>query len=77
MAFISTPPTLLPTLPGMVHGIVGRDPWVVQCDGCGGTETSEHLILAVHYAEFNPRLYGKGDRRRLCDDCAHEARVFA
>lgn len=36
---------LLPTLPGMAHGIIGSGPWRVQCDGCGAVETLELLVL--------------------------------
>lgn len=68
---MSAQPQVLPTLPGKVHGIVGTDPWTIQCDGCLCTWSHEHLILVVHKAEFNPR--DKWDDRRLCDDCADEA----
>jgi hypothetical protein len=58
----------LPTLPGMVHGIVGRDPWRIQCDRCGAVEEPGFLVLMR--TRFNSRRYDRGDRRRLCVGCA-------
>jgi hypothetical protein len=63
----------MPTVPGKVHGIVSMDPITVQCDGCGGVWSEGLTIITVGKALFNPRLYGKGDDRRLCADCAREA----
>lgn len=64
---------LLPTLPGYVHGIVGRDPWRIQCDGCGAIETPEPLVLMR--TEFAPALvrFRTGDARRLCPPCQESA----
>ena len=59
---------LAPTLPGTVHGIIGADPWRVQCDGCGTVETLEHLVLMR--TRFNPVT---ADPRRLCGDCQEGA----
>ena len=36
-----TPPLLLPTVPGKVHGIVSLDPPTVQCDPYR-TERTDH-----------------------------------
>ena len=61
---------LSPTLPGMVHGIIGHAPWRVQCDGCGSVETLELLVLIR--TRFNPVTRFNSvtaDPRRLCGDC--------
>lgn len=58
------PNELLPTLPGLVHGIVGCDPWVVQCDGCAATETVR--VVALTSIFFNT---SDADARRLCGGC--------
>lgn len=66
------PGVVLPTLPGLVHGIVGADPHEVQCDGClvvrggGGEMSGAQIILAD--IRFNPRRYSS-DKRRLCREC--------
>lgn len=65
------PGRALPTLPGMVHGIVGmrmdprrgRNVYTIQCDGCHGLETPTHLVFMK--TKFNSRHPG----RRLCPDC--------
>lgn len=63
---------LLPTLPGYLHGIVGCNPWRLQCDGCGAVEVigpeRSLVTMGTHFAP--PRIYGRGDRRRLCRPCA-------
>lgn len=67
------PGRVLPTLPGLVHGIVSADPYEVQCDGClvvkggGGKMRGAQIILAD--IRFNPRRYPYGDKRRLCPEC--------
>ena len=58
-------PQILPDLPVLVHGIKGRDPWLVQCDDCLTVFEEQHLSLAVRKAVFSSRLPGF----RLCDDC--------
>lgn len=64
-------PELLPTLPGFVHGVVGRDPWRLQCDGCGAIETPDALILMD--TKFAPRRNRDTDKRRLCGSCQTRA----
>jgi hypothetical protein len=71
MTTTDTPRVALPTLPGMVHGIVaettndkGRTVYTIQCDGCLGLETPDRLVLMRTI--FNNR---GTDRRRLCPDC--------
>jgi hypothetical protein len=67
------PGVALPTLPGLVHGIVSKDPYEVQCDEClvvrggGGKMDGAQIILAG--VQFNPRRYQSGDKRRLCHEC--------
>lgn len=66
---------LLPDVPGKVHGIVSLDPPTIQCDGCGATFSQPKLAMAVLLSgiRFDPRRYGRGDRRRMCTTCwAHE-----
>jgi len=55
----------LPTLPGMVHGIVAQEPWGVQCDDCLRVFSDERLLFAAQRALFN--LYVPGTRK--CGDC--------
>lgn len=67
------PGVVLPTLPGLVHGIVSKDPYEVQCDEClvvRGGNAPRHKGLQIIFADmlFNPRRY-PGDRRRLCREC--------
>ena len=66
---ITYAPGLLPTLEGYLHGIIGRDPWRIQCDGCGAIEEPRPLVLMT--TRFLP---GSDDPRRLCLDCQKEAR---
>lgn len=67
------PGVALPSLPGMVHGIVAADPYEVQCDEClivrcgGGQMKGLQIILAD--IRFNARRYEVGDKRRLCREC--------
>lgn len=67
-------PTLLPTLPGCVTGIVGRreqegkrTEWDLQCQECGAIETTNMLVLMKTL--FHPCA----PRTRTCPDC-HKAR---
>ena len=62
---VLSPVPLRPDLPGVVHGIVGRDPWVVQCDGCGLVQTHGWLTVAGQNICFDPEDTG----RRLCPGC--------
>lgn len=65
---------LLPTLPGHVHGIVGRDPWQIQCDGCGAIETPAPLVLMrTTFQDGAARVRAGDDSRRLCPDCQKAA----
>lgn len=67
------PGVALPTLPGLVHGIVSAGPHEVQCDEClvvkggGGKMGGAQIILAD--IRFSPRRYHSGDKRRLCREC--------
>lgn len=61
----------MPTLPGKAEGIVGWDPCVLQCRGCGATTTQEggrvgFFILLSGY-RFHTCEERKGVRR--CPDC--------
>ena len=71
MTFWEPPDTLLPTLDGMVRGVVGRDPWRLQCDGCGAIE--EPVPLITMRTKFAPRLNRDTDKRRLCEPCSVRA----
>jgi hypothetical protein len=66
------PGVALPTIPGMVHGIVTRDPYEVQCDEClvvrSGDAKQQGLQIILADIRFNPRLY-QSDKRRLCREC--------
>ena len=64
---------LLPTVPGMVHGVVGVDPLRFQCDRCGFVASAADMpmIIAAHSSGFDTRF--TGDPRRLCAEC-REAR---
>jgi hypothetical protein len=59
--------SLLPDVPGMVHGIVSLDPPIIQCDGCGRTHTERTIELAILLSgiQFSPAHPG----RRLCLEC--------
>lgn len=60
---------LLPDLPGCAHGIKGRDPWVVQCDGCGltithdGREPKPTFFQRIHFDRHDQYT------QRLCQSC--------
>ena len=58
----------LPTLAGMVDGIVGRDllGWTVQCAECAATETVTLLVQAT--IRFH-RPWSDGTNPRLCRAC--------
>lgn len=65
---------LLPTLPGMVDGIVGRDllGWTVQCSQCGTTNTDPSLLIAMRgktAIRFHYGAWDDGTNPRLCRDC--------
>lgn len=66
-------PGLLPTLPGMVQGIVamregagrrGRNEYDLQCQDCLEIETTDYLVLMSY--QF-PRCQRR--EKRLCPDC--------
>lgn len=63
-------PGLLPTLPGHAHGIVDREPWLIQCDGCGLREAVTTVALTtIRFAGYA----NTDDTRRLCADCRTRA----
>ena len=63
----------LPTLPGMVDGIVGHDllGWTVQCRACGATSTAQTALAAITLrgARFHSGGWPDGTNPRLCADC--------
>lgn len=66
--------TQLPTLPGMVDGIVGHDllGWTIQCRECGKTDTSDWLLGLVSIKGFHFHNLAWPDNQpnvRLCRDC--------
>lgn len=66
----------LPTLPGKVDGIVGWDPLVLQCRGCGATYTGTRRGVAADVILSGYRFHGcdRGTPAsvRLCPDCLAE-----
>lgn len=60
----------MPDLPGIVHGIKSLSPCVIQCDGCGKTDTGDKIALTAILSDisFNPRVLDS-DRRRMCAAC--------
>lgn len=66
--------TLLPDLPGRVHGLVAEDPvWVVQCDGCGRVAVGDvdpRGKRSTMVIQFCGIVFGRQyDPRRLCATC--------
>ena len=59
-------PILRPTIPGCVHGIVGVNPWEIQCESCGTVFTSVRLFSAVRLCHFSKE---DGFTTRRCRDC--------
>ena len=63
----------LPTLPGLIGGIVGDDVlgWTVQCRECGDTATHPKLVLAIMAGgmRFHHGDWPDGTNPRLCRDC--------
>lgn len=64
----------LPTLAGMVDGIVGRDllGWTVQCRQCGDTATSPMMLTAMRGTKairFHHGGWPDGTNPRLCRAC--------
>lgn len=62
-------PRLLPDVPGLVHGVKGKNPWRVQCDGCLTVFSGEWLLPVAKSAVFNNR---SGSSDRLCHPCWEE-----
>ena len=75
--------TIHPTVPGLVNGIISRDPRQIQCQECGCIEDWEttggrpdrrvnpamvHILSSLH---FHTRTWtsGHADNPRLCRDC--------
>lgn len=63
--------TQLPTLPGMVDGIVGRDllGWTIQCRGCGRTSTARRVHDAMRELGAHFHKWPDDTNPRLCRDC--------
>lgn len=71
--------TLLPDVPGLVHGIVQMEPHIrIQCDGCGyvhdGDPGKAAFAIITCGIKFSTRRYRAArpedrDTRRLCCDC--------
>ena len=63
----------LPTLAGMVDGIVGRDllGWTVQCRECGDTATDGWLfrLVGIQAIRFHRGGWPDGTNPRLCRAC--------
>lgn len=64
----------LPTVPGLVDGIVSRDPWALQCRECGlvavkpdNRRVSTFVILSGYRFHICERDTGESKRR--CPDC--------
>ncbi len=64
----------LPTLPGRVHGLVGENPWRIQCDGCGriddykslGLGKDSNIVLIISTIKLS---HTDGYTQRLCKEC--------
>jgi hypothetical protein len=79
LSLLDETPTLLPDIPGKVHGIVQVEPFVrVQCDGCGyihdGKPGKGNLAVIQSDIHFNVRRCHTArpedrDTRRLCRGC--------
>ncbi|MBB1511997.1 hypothetical protein H5399_05180 [Tessaracoccus sp. MC1627] len=63
--------TMLPTLPGLVEGIVAQDllGWAVQCRGCGHIGRGRWVLLAVLDGGLRFHEWPDGTNPRLCRDC--------
>lgn len=61
-------PLILPTLPGLVEGIVSRDPWTVQCQVCGVTATGKTPAAAITRGR-QPIIFHRGREPRMCVAC--------
>ncbi|MFF7681510.1 hypothetical protein ACFZA2_02025 [Microbacterium sp. NPDC007973] len=62
--------TVLPDIPGKVHGIKSTNPWSVQCDDCLKVFSGEWLLAVAKSATFNSRA--EIDGLRLCEACWRE-----
>lgn len=60
---------LQPTLPGCVQGIVGMDPWRVQCQTCGHITENESLFFAIRERAMTFHEWPDGSNPRMCRDC--------
>lgn len=62
---------LLPTLPGMVDGIVGHDllGWTVQCADCHDTVTAPKIWQAIQDRGMRFHPWPDGTNPRLCRAC--------
>lgn len=56
----------LDDLLGYVHGVKGKNPWVVQCDDCLTCFSGDWLLGVAKSAVFNNR---EGSKDRLCYPC--------
>ena len=64
-------PAPLPTVPGLLAGIVGTDPWRVQCAECGriGTGRNPHAAITDGGIHFHHTPWPDGTNPRLCRHC--------
>lgn len=59
----------LPTMPGLVDGIVSLDPPQVQCRGCGVLATGVTGKVALLILTCNILFHSADRSKRLCADC--------
>jgi hypothetical protein len=60
----------LPTMPGLVDGIVSLDPPQIQCRGCGVLATGATGKVALLILTCNILFHvADGRTKRLCTDC--------
>jgi hypothetical protein len=59
----------LPTMPGLVDGIVSLDPPQVQCRGCGVIATGVTGKAAFLILTANIVFHAADRTKRLCADC--------
>lgn len=61
---------MLPDMPGLVHGIKGVEPYVLQCDGCLAVflQGDIPLVSFLHTVRFHHPERGQFNRR-MCAEC--------
>jgi len=67
----------LPTIPGLVDGVVSMRPPIIQCRGCGVTATGETGKAALLILTCGIKFHVADDyTTRLCRDCRAGCQCF-